>query len=341
MISKSVPRLVAGRLVLEPLDGPAASAVRAGDLAGLTVADGWPHDDTLDGLGGIADGHSFGWLVTLDGVVIGDCGVHGPADEHGDIEIGYGLAAPHRGHGHGAEVVAALTRHLLSRPEVRRVVAGTEAGNRPSRRVLERAGFRHTGTDGDELRYAADTPPPTILLISGSTRAASTNSAALRTVAAVAPDGVHTQLYDELAALPAFNPDDDRESVQLPPAVARLRARLDAADGVLLCTPEYAGTLPGSLKNLLDWTVGGGQLDGRPVASLNVAAPGRGDGAQATLRLVLGYVAAELSEAASVRLVVPRDAVGDDGLVVRPDVRDELRRVLTVFADELRERQPA
>ena len=61
---------------------------------------------------------------------------------------------------------------------------------------------------------------------------------------------------------------------------------------MLFCTPEYAGTLPGSLKNLLDWTVGGGQFYGKPVAWLNVAAPNRGLGAQETLASVLGYVGA-------------------------------------------------
>ena len=56
---------------------------------------------------------------------------------------------------------------------------------------------------------------------------------------------------------------------------AALRAALAAADGVLFCTPEYAGALPGSFKNLLDWTVGGGEMYGQPVAWIYVAADGR------------------------------------------------------------------
>src|SRR6266699_3994253 len=92
-----------------------------------------------------------------------------------------------------------------------------------------------------------------ILLISGSTRRGSGNTAALRTVQALAPDGVTAELYDGLAALPAFSPDQDER----PPApAADLRARIAAAGALLFCTPEYAGTLPGSLKNLLDWTLG-------------------------------------------------------------------------------------
>jgi NAD(P)H-dependent FMN reductase len=101
---------------------------------------------------------------------------------------------------------------------------------------------------------AGDGGPALILLVSGSTREGSSNAAALRTAAAVAPDGVRTELYQGLAGLPAFNPDHDVDP--LPAPVGEPRARIDAAHAVLFCAPEYAGTLPGSFKNLLDWTVG-------------------------------------------------------------------------------------
>ena len=102
-----------------------------------------------------------------------------------------------------------------------------------------------------------------ILLISGSTRRGSGNTAALRTVQALAPAGITAELYDGLAALPAFSPDEDERP---PGPAADLRARIAAAGALLFCTPEYAGTLPGSLKNLLDWTVGGGEIYGKPAA---------------------------------------------------------------------------
>jgi NAD(P)H-dependent FMN reductase len=152
-----------------------------------------------------------------------------------------------------------------------------------------------------------------VLLVSGSTRAGSSNTAALRTAAAVAPDGIRAERYDGLAELPAFNPDLDVEP--LPPGVAELRARIDAADAVLFCTPEYAGTLPGTFKNLLDWTVGGGEMYRKPVAWLTVAPPGRGDGATATLATVLGYLGTQVIESACVRLPVASSAVGPDGLI--------------------------
>ncbi|GAA2713186.1 MULTISPECIES: NADPH-dependent FMN reductase [Streptomyces] len=169
-----------------------------------------------------------------------------------------------------------------------------------------------------------------VLLISGSLRAGSSNETALRTAQAVAPEAIRTVLYEGLAALPHFNPDDDHDP--LPAPVAELRTAIAAATAVLICAPEYAGTLPGAFKNLLDWTVGGTEICDKPVAWLNVAPPGRGGGAAATLRTVLGYTGAAIVEQACIQLPVGREAVGPDGTVTDPAVRERLREVLTTLA---------
>ena len=144
-----------------------------------------------------------------------------------------------------------------------------------------------------------------VLLISGSTRSASSNSAFVRTAAQHPPDGVQAVVYDGLERLPHFNPDLDVDP--LPVEVAELREAIDGADAVLFCTPEYAGTLPGSFKNLLDWCVGGTVMTDKPVAWVNVAAdPRRGGGASATLATVLGYVQAHVVDEACVH--IPADA---------------------------------
>ncbi len=184
---------------------------------------------------------------------------------------------------------------------------------------------------------AVVTPRLRILLISGSTRGGSTNTAALRTAAAAAPEGVDAVLFDGLAQLPAFNPDDDHEPP--PPGVADLHRQISAADAVVFCTPEYAGALPGSFKNLLDWTVGSGQLYGKPVAWLNVAAEGRGIGAYASLATVLGYVGAQILGDACLRLPVARQLVDADGLVRDPDVSARIAHALRVVVREVG-RQP-
>ncbi|ADV68897.1 NADPH-dependent FMN reductase [Deinococcus maricopensis] len=177
------------------------------------------------------------------------------------------------------------------------------------------------------------TSVPTVLLLSGSLRAHSTNTAVLRTAQAVTPAGLHTVLSDDLGALPHFNPDDDHDP--LPPAVAAFRARLRAADALLFCTPEYAGGLPGAFKNLLDWTVGGGETYGRPAAWINVsgvAAPTGGEDAHAALRKVLGYTGVRVVEAACRRLPLARQDVGADGLIASPEVRAHLQAALLTLA---------
>jgi chromate reductase len=173
-----------------------------------------------------------------------------------------------------------------------------------------------------------------VVLVSGSTRAGSTNTAALRTAARLDVPGVAATPWERLVDVPAFVLDDD--DVPPPPAVAALRALLAAADAAVFCTPEYAGTLPGSLKNAIDWLVGSGELYREPVAWINVGALGRGGGAEATLWTVLGYVDADVIEAACVRITVGRGLVGADGLVLDPDTRTLLAAQLATVAAHVR-----
>ncbi|HMJ57071.1 MAG TPA: NADPH-dependent FMN reductase [Polyangiaceae bacterium] len=187
---------------------------------------------------------------------------------------------------------------------------------------------------------AAD--PFRILLISGSTRSASTNTAALRTAQVVAPLGVVATLYRQMVELPHFNPDDDRGddavlgSEALHPVVAALRREIASAHAVLFSTPEYAGALPGSFKNLLDWTVGGDELYGKPGAWLNVSSSPTGAAqAHASLATVLGYLNVDIVEAACARIPVAHADVGPDGLIAAAAIREEIARVLWSLAQHI------
>jgi chromate reductase len=175
-----------------------------------------------------------------------------------------------------------------------------------------------------------------LLAISGSLRKGSTNSATLRTAAALAPAGIEVEIYDGMGRLPHFNPDDDpTDGVGLDAEVAALRGALAAVDALLLSTPEYAGALPGSFKNLLDWTVGGGQTYGMSVAWINVsgaAAPSGGADAHESLRKVLGYTGAEIAEEACLRLPLSRDDVGADGLIAPIEARERIVAAVITLA---------
>ena len=174
-----------------------------------------------------------------------------------------------------------------------------------------------------------------LLLISGSLRDRSTNTAVLRTVTEIAGRGVTTTLYGGMAGLPHFNPDDDREGEPVHVAVADLRARIAAADAVLLCTPEYAGALPGALKNLLEWTVGDSGTYRKPIAWINASgrsAPTGGADAHDSLRKVLGYVHADIAEEACIRIPLTRDAVGADQTITDPAAREMIGHAVAALA---------
>jgi len=121
-----------------------------------------------------------------------------------------------------------------------------------------------------------------IVALSGSLRKASTNTALIRAIAAqgLLPDDVELVLHDH-ADLPLYN--TDLETEDLHPAVASLRAAIDGADGLLIVTPEYNHSIPGVLKNALDWAsrpAFQGVLAGTPTAMMTVA-PGAVGGARA------------------------------------------------------------
>jgi RimJ/RimL family protein N-acetyltransferase len=145
------------RLILVPLDVTVSRAVLAGDFSSLKTAEGWPHDDTLDAMRmATAPGsRTLVWLVRLGELVIGECGTVGGLSDRGDVEIGYGLAAEHRGRGYGNEVVEALSRWMLAQSQVERVVAREVlAENVASRRALENAGFVLEREEGGLTWYA-------------------------------------------------------------------------------------------------------------------------------------------------------------------------------------------
>jgi chromate reductase len=170
------------------------------------------------------------------------------------------------------------------------------------------------------------------LLISGSLRASSTNTAVLRTLAGVAPASVDCVLYGGLEDLPPFNPDADGPS--LPPEVERLRAAIHGADAVVFSTPEYAGALPGSLKNLLDWTIGDdqvGSIYGKPVGWINPSDRGAA-GAYGELRTVLRYAHAHVVDDACVHTPINSAMVGPDGLVDDQDLRSALAALVDALS---------
>ncbi|HTW99361.1 MAG TPA: NADPH-dependent FMN reductase, partial [Acidimicrobiales bacterium] len=164
----------------------------------------------------------------------------------------------------------------------------------------------------------------------------SLSTAALRTVADVAPKGVECTLHGALARLPAFNPDHDRNP--LPSSPARLRSAIHRVAAIVFSTPEYAGALPGALKNLLDWTIGDdrpGSIYDKPVCWINPA-PRGASGAYEELRTVLGYVHARIVEEACRWVPIAPSMVGLDGRVHDVRARNLIRTGLAALVETVR-----
>jgi len=170
-----------------------------------------------------------------------------------------------------------------------------------------------------------------IVAVSGSLRAASTNTALVCAAAVLAPEGMEVTVYDGLADLPHFSPELDGEAA--PAAVRDLRGLLGGTEGVLICTPEYAFGMPGSLKNALDWLVSSGELWRKPIVALS-ASPSAlgGEKAHAALLLTLSALEARVVEEGSLIIPFVRTKVTKDGDIADPETTSALRGSLDALA---------
>ena len=150
----------------------------------------------------------------------------------------------------------------------------------------------------------------------------SSNAALLRTAVTVAPEGVELVLFDGLHELPFFDPD--LEAAGVPAPVDRWRRELAQSDAVLIASPEYGHSLPGVLKNAIDWVIGSGELYRKVVAiTAAVKDPRRGQRGLDALAQTLGAVDAVLVWSAP----IVREGPGEPA-----DIRDVLARVVDAVA---------
>jgi chromate reductase len=135
-----------------------------------------------------------------------------------------------------------------------------------------------------------------ILAVSGSLRTDSYNTSLLRAAIEAAPEGVELELWEGIGELPIY--DQDQESADLPGAVRRLREDWGSADAILFSTPEYNGSVPGGLKNAIDWASRPtleAALTNQPVALMGASTGQFGAmWAQADLRKILGLAGARI-----------------------------------------------
>ncbi|MFD2871442.1 NADPH-dependent FMN reductase [Mucilaginibacter ximonensis] len=166
-----------------------------------------------------------------------------------------------------------------------------------------------------------------LLAISGSLRNGSSNHAILQHLGTLLQPDIEYTIYDDLANIPAFDPALDND---MPPAaVANLRKLLAEADGVIICTPEYAFGVPGALKNMLDWLVSSSSLVDKPVALITASLGG--EYAHASLLLTLGALTAKLSDDTNLLIQFVRSKVAADGTITDKETIEGLNDLLRIF----------
>ena len=175
-----------------------------------------------------------------------------------------------------------------------------------------------------------------VLAISGSLRRDSNNTALLRALRGEAPEGVEVELWNGLKEIPPYDGDDD--VVPGPPEVEEFRARVREADAVFFATPEYNSSIPGALKNALDWAsrpLATNAFRNKPVAVISSSAGAFGGvWAGAELRKILGAMGARVAEA-ELAVGHAHDKLDDKGRVIDQEVLQGLREALDTLLAEV------
>lgn len=180
-----------------------------------------------------------------------------------------------------------------------------------------------------------------LLAVSGSLRRDSHNSRLLRAAAQQLPPGVELELYDGLKQIPPFDEDDEASPA---PEVLEWREAIEAADAVLFATPEYNSSIPGQLKNAIDWASrpkAQAALRNKPVAVIGASTSMFGAlWAQAELRKVLSASGARVLDT-ELAVATAHEAFDDEDQLMEAELGDALRGVMQEIADAAQQRTQA
>lgn len=168
-----------------------------------------------------------------------------------------------------------------------------------------------------------------ILAIPGSLRSNASSNAILRAISTMVPEDVALTVYNGVGTLPHFN-----DSNETPESVVSFREQLQATDGILICQPEYAFGVAGSLKNALDWTVSSGDFVNKPVALITAATSG--EKAHAAMLLTLTAMSSRIIEDASLLISFVKARLDPQGGIKDPETKHRLENAVDAFVQEVR-----
>jgi chromate reductase len=166
-----------------------------------------------------------------------------------------------------------------------------------------------------------------LLAICGSTRKESSNLALIRYLVRLSKDRFEFTVYNELKTIPPFDPDDDVEPAH--EAVNKFRRLIKECDGVLICTPEYAMGVPGTLKNAIDWTVSSAEFSHKPTALITASSVG--EKGHAALLETLKVI--ECTIPPEIQLLIPfiKTKINTEGEVIHAETVEKLKILMDAF----------
>lgn len=173
-----------------------------------------------------------------------------------------------------------------------------------------------------------------LLAISGSTRKKSSGDSILKFIAKSYSNFLDVTIYDALDRLPHFNPDLDHEN--LPAIIQALRDQIQSADGIIMCTPEYVFSLPGSLKNLIEWNVSTTVFQNKPVAIIVAAASGQK--ALESLELIMTTIEARIIQNSGLLIQGAKGKVGMDGEIKDQDTAGQIKTLVEALIKSIEEK---
>src|SRR6218665_3852872 len=162
-----------------------------------------------------------------------------------------------------------------------------------------------------------------ILAITGSTRKNSSNFKILKYISNHLNAVFEIEIFEDLATLPHFNPDLDTETP--PEEIISFRNKILNADGILICTPEYVFSLPGSLKNALEWCVSASTFSGKPAAIITASA--LGEKAHESLQLIMKTIEAKMTDDTQLLISGVRSKVNSEGEIIDKNTLDQIKRL--------------
>lgn len=162
-----------------------------------------------------------------------------------------------------------------------------------------------------------------ILAISGSTRSESVNLHILQAIAEMYQEEADWTIYQAIDTLPHFNPDLDKEP--LPETVSAFRNLIASSDAILICTPEYVFSLPGSLKNAIEWLVSTTLFTDKPAAL--ITASSSGIKAMEALILIMQTVGVSLGNEGSLLIQAPKTKITKEGVITDPATLSKIKEL--------------